>query len=76
MAEPTPPQHKSLKDVLPAETLEHLKAAHTEMHKSLEALLPPGFAEHRRAARREMLHAARSLIDAALKKMDEKEQKS
>ena len=75
MAEQATPKHQPLKDMLPAEALEHLKAAHAEMHKSLEALLPPGFVEHRRAARREMLHAARSLIDAALKKMDEKEEK-
>jgi hypothetical protein len=41
----------------------------------VETLLPPGFIEHRRAARREMLKAARSLIDAALEKMEEREKK-
>jgi len=34
-------------------------------------MLPPGFLEHRRAARKEMLLAARSLIDHALKRMDD-----
>ncbi len=75
MAEPNTPKHQPLKDFLPTETLEHLKAAHAEIHKSMEALLPPGFVEHRRAARREMLLAARSVLEAALKKMDEKDQK-
>ena len=35
--------------------------------------LPPGFIEHRRKARREMLLAWRSMIDAALERMDGKE---
>jgi hypothetical protein len=42
------------------------------MRQSVEGLFPPEFIEHRRAARREMLLAARSLIDHALKRMDEK----
>jgi len=46
-----------------------------EMRKSFEALFPPGFIEHRRAARREMLKAVRSVVDAALEKMEEKEAK-
>jgi hypothetical protein len=32
-----------------------------------------GFLEHRRAARKEMMLAVRSLLDAAIEKMDEKE---
>lgn len=58
--------------ILPDETREHLKAAREEMRKSVETLLPPGFLEHRRAARKEFLLAARSLLDAAIKRMDEK----
>lgn len=65
-------QPKRAKDFIPDETREHLKAARDEMRKSMEGMLPPGFLEHRRAARKEMLLAARSLIDAALKRMEEK----
>ncbi|MBI2333866.1 MAG: hypothetical protein HYU84_17215 [Chloroflexi bacterium] len=65
-------KRKSMKDKLPPEALEHMKAARQEMRKSVETILPPGFLEHRRAARKEMLLAFRSLIDAAIKKTDEK----
>lgn len=65
-------KRKAIKDKLPPEALEHLKAARDEMRKSVEAILPPGFLEHRRAARKEMLLAFRSLIDAAIKKTEEK----
>ncbi len=65
-------KRRSLKDHLPSETVEHMKAARSEMRKSLETILPPGFLEHRRAARREMLLAVRSLIDAALDRDKEK----
>ncbi len=57
--------------VLPEETREHLRTAREEMRKSVETLFPPGFLEHRRAARKEMLRAARSLIDHALKRLEE-----
>ena len=56
---------------LPEDTREHLKSARDEFRKSVEGMLPPEFLEHRRAARKEMLLAARSLIDHALKRMDE-----
>ena len=65
-------KRKSMKDKLPSEALEHMKAARQEMRKSVEAILPPGFMEHRHAARREMLLAVRSMIDAALEKTKEK----
>ena len=65
-------KRKSMRDKLPPEALEHMKAARHEMRKSMETILPPGFLEHRRAARKEMLLAFRSLIDAALKKTEEK----
>jgi hypothetical protein len=42
------------------------------MRKSLEILLPEGFLEHRRSARREMLMAWRSMLDAAIHRMDDK----
>ena len=56
---------------LPEDTREHLKTARAEFRKSIEGMLPPEFLEHRRAARKEMLLAARSLIDHALKRMDD-----
>ncbi len=63
---------KDRKHFIPEETREHLKTARDEMRKSVETLFPPGFLEHRRAAGKEMLLAARSLIDHALKTIDEK----
>lgn len=65
-------KRKRMRDRLPPEALEHMKAARQEMRKSVETILPPGFLEHRRAARKEMLLAFRSLIDAAIKKTEEK----
>lgn len=56
---------------LPDEAREHLKTARDEFRKSIEGMLPPEFLEHRRAARREFLLAARSLIDHAIKRMEE-----
>jgi hypothetical protein len=56
---------------LPEDTREHLKSARAEFRKSVEGMLPPGFLEHRRQARKEMLLAARSLIEHALKRMDD-----
>ena len=65
-------KRKSMRDKLPPEALEHMKAARQEMRKSMETILPPGFLEHRRAARKEALLAFRSLIDAAIKRTEEK----
>jgi hypothetical protein len=65
-------KRKSIQDKLPPEALEHMKAAREEMRKSMETILPPGFLEHRRKARRDLLLAFRSLIDAAIKKTEEK----
>lgn len=65
-------KRKTMRDKLPPEMLEHMKAARAEMRKSMETILPPGFLEHRRAARKEMLLAFRSLLDAAIKRTEEK----
>jgi hypothetical protein len=59
---------------LPDEAKEHFQTAREEFRKSIEVMLPPEFLEHRRAARKEMLLAARSLIDHALKRMEERGQ--
>jgi len=60
------------KEHISEETREHFKNAREEIRKAMEGLLPEGFVEHRRAARREMLLAWRGVIDAAIKRMDEK----
>ncbi|MGA2110697.1 MAG: hypothetical protein ABSG98_00945 [Anaerolineales bacterium] len=60
---------------VPEEAREHLKAAGEEMRRSIEAMFPPELATHRRAARKEALLAARSIIDAALQHIEEREKK-
>lgn len=56
------------------EARQHMHAAREEMRQSVEALFPPGLLEHRRAARKEMLKAARSLLDSAIQRMEQREQ--
>ncbi len=58
---------------IPDDAREHLHAARAQMRESMQALFPPEFIAHRRAARREALLAARSLIDHALKRIEEAE---
>jgi hypothetical protein len=41
--------------------------------EGIKAFLPPEFIEHRRKARKEMLLAWRSVIDSAIKRIDEKD---
>jgi hypothetical protein len=72
MAEKTERESKFKKHI-PEEAREHYKAARAEMRKGLETLLPTGFLEHRKKARHEMLLAVRSMIDAAIKRTEEKE---
>lgn len=57
---------------MPDETREHLKAAAEANRKAFDSILPPGFRENRREARRQVLLAARTLLDRALKRMDER----
>jgi hypothetical protein len=57
---------------IPEDARQHFRAAGEAMRQSVEGLFPPEFIEHRRAARREMFLAARSLIDHALSRMEEK----
>jgi hypothetical protein len=71
MAEKTTRQTK-YESHIPEDARQHFRAARAEMRKSLEVLLPEGFLEHRRSARREMLLAWRSMLDAAIQRMDEK----
>jgi hypothetical protein len=50
----------------------HVRAARDEWRESAKALLPRQFREHTLRAGKEMLLAWRSLIDAAIERMDEK----
>ena len=60
---------------IPEEVRQHARAAREEMRSSFKAFLPPEFFEHRQKARKEMLLAWRSMIDAALDRMEKKEEK-
>ena len=66
---------RSYGDKIPEEVRQHARAAREEMRESVKSFLPPEFFEHRRKARKEMLLAWRSMIDAALERMAEKEDK-
>jgi len=68
------PHRRPFDDVVPDEARQHMRAARNEMRLSVEALFPPGFIEHRRAARKEMLKAARSMLDSAIQRLDQREQ--
>lgn len=60
---------------IPAEAREHMRTARDEMKKGLDVMMPEvmkEFRQHRKAAGKEVLLAWRSLIDDALKKMEEK----
>ena len=52
------------------EARQHFKAARESMHKSLKELLPKSYTEHSRAAHKEFLLAMRSLLDAAIERME------
>jgi ribosomal protein S19E (S16A) len=54
------------------EAREHIQAARSSVRETFEDLLPKGFIEHRRAARRELLMALRSLLDAAIERVEGK----
>ena len=71
MAETTNPLDDD--DDVPEDTRQHMRNARREWRESINAFFPPEFVQHQRRARREMLLAWRSLIDAAIKRMDEKE---
>lgn len=65
-------REKKSKGTIPEETREHYKKAREEMREAVKGFLPEGFVEHHHNARREMLLAWRSMLDHAIKKMDEK----
>lgn len=68
-------RRRPFEDEVPENVRQHVRAAREEMRESIKAFLPPKFWEHRNKARKEMLLAWRSMIDAALERMEEKEEK-
>jgi hypothetical protein len=68
-------RRRSMKAEVPEEARQHARAAREEMRESMKSFLPPEFWEHGKKARKEMLLAWRSMIDAALERLDEKEEK-
>ena len=60
-----------IEERIPSEAREHLRAARDELRETFTAMFPPEFTTHGRKARKEMLLAWRSLIDSALKRMEE-----
>ena len=67
-------RRRPFEDKIPEEVRQHARAAREELRESIKAFLPPEFMEHRRKARKEMLLAWRSMIDAALERMEKKEE--
>ena len=58
---------------IPEDVRQHARAAREEVRESVKAFLPAEFWEHSKKARKEMLLAWRSMIDAALERMDKKD---
>ena len=54
------------------EALGHARAAGDELRKSVASMLPPEVGRHGRAAQKEVLLAFRSLIDAAIDRVERK----
>jgi hypothetical protein len=48
----------------------HVVAAGVELRQSVESMMPPEVGRHGRAAQKEILLAVRSLIDAAIERVD------
>jgi hypothetical protein len=68
-------RRRHFEDEIPEDVRQHARAAREEFRESMKAFLPPQFWEHSRKARKEMLLAWRSMIDAALERMDRNEDK-
>lgn len=68
--------HNPLKDKIPEDVRQHMRAAREELRESIKSLLPPEFVAHRRKARKEMLLAWRSVIDSALERIEAKDKAS
>lgn len=57
----------------PDEARSHMQAARDELRRSFDSLFPPEFVQHRRRAQREMLLAWRSLLDRAIRRIDDRD---
>ena len=68
-------RRRPFEDKIPEDVRQHARAAREEIREGMKAFLPPEFWEHGRRARKEMLLAWRSMIDAALERMDRNEKK-
>jgi hypothetical protein len=68
-------RRRPFEDKIPEDVRQHARAAREEIREGMKTFLPPEFWEHGRKARKEMLLAWRSMIDAALERMDKKEEK-
>lgn len=62
---------KKFEKRIPENARGHYRAAREEMRNGIKTLLPEDFFTHGRNARREMLMAWRSILDAAIQRMDE-----
>ncbi len=71
MAEKTT-KRSFIEDKIPEDARRHVRAARDELREGLMMFLPPEFIEHRRKARKEMLLAWRSMIDAALQRIEDR----
>jgi hypothetical protein len=66
---------RPFEDKIPEDVRQHARTAREEFRESVKSFMPPKFWDHSRKARKEMLLAWRSMIDAALDRMEEKEEK-
>jgi hypothetical protein len=69
-------RHNPLEGRIPEEARTHFRTAREELREGIKAFLPPEFMEHRRKARKEMLLAWRSMIDSAIKHIEEREKEA
>ncbi len=60
----------------PSEFVQHFKSALKAMRKQWGSLIPEEFWQYRREARREMLLAMRSLVDAAIERLEGEEKQT
>lgn len=65
-------RQKKFESHIPEEAREHFRTARKEMREGMKTLFPEGFFEHRKSARREILLGWRSMLDAAIERMDKK----
>lgn len=75
MAEKTN-EEKKYEHHIPSEAREHFRTARQEMCKGLEGIIPPGFKDHHYKVHHEILLGWRSMIDAAIQRMENHEKKS